>query len=189
MKRVVRMPLQVLAWAGFGLLIAAFSAGPRFSPLSADQAQLTLALAHLTDRVEPCRQLSEAERQALPPTRRVSEICERARRHLAIELSLDQELLYREILAPGGLHGDGRIYRIEQWPVSAGTWQLRLRLAEPTDVPGVRHEQVHDVFDGPESQAVSFDFTAEPGASIVLEVEDQSIRLRHAADAAPVEAP
>jgi len=177
MKPVARMPLQALAWAGFGLLIAAFSSGPRFAPLAQDQARLTLALAHLTERVEPCRQLSEAERQALPPTRRVSEICERTRRDLAIEVNLDDRTLYRATLPPGGLHRDGRIYRLEQWSIPAGSQRLWLDLAEFAQ-PGGRESK---------RQRQQFEFQAEPGASIVLEVEDHTIRLRHAVEAESAE--
>lgn len=167
MTNATQIGIQLLAWALLGALIVAFADGPSFDPLPAEHGRLTLAIAHLSERVEPCRQLSEAERMELPPTRRVTEVCERARVPVKVELVIDDRTLLAQELEPSGLHGDGRIFLVDRWVLPVGNYRIELTLAGPNTETG-RHEV--------------FEFSLPSGANAVVDVEDHEIRLRNVAD-------
>lgn len=159
--------IQLLAWSLLGALILAFADGPSFNPLPAAHGRLTLAIAHLSERLEPCRQLSEAERMELPPTRRVTEVCERARVPVRVELMVNDRTLLAQEFEPSGFHQDGRIYRVESWPLPAGNYRVELTLTGRT-AESSRHE--------------IFEFFLPAGASAVVDIEDHDIRLINVAD-------
>lgn len=162
MNSITRISIQLLAWTALAFLVGAFARGPEFDTLPPGHGQLSLALAYLSPRLEPCRQLSEEERMALPPTRRVSEVCGRTRVPVEITLTLDDRTLLARTLEPGGLHGDGRIHLVEHWPLPAGDYRAELTLRSPR-------------FDSPRTKRLSF--ILGPRAAAVIEVDDHSIRL------------
>jgi len=166
MSALPRLLLQVLTGAVLGGLIAAFSAGPEWRPVPPGHGRLTLAIAHLSDRRTPCRQLDEAERMALPPTRRVNEVCERARKALHARLVLGGEVLFEQQLEPTGLHRDGRIYRIERWALPAGRYDLEFTLTESGQARA--------------DLALQQQFELAPAAALVLDVADRTLELLHA---------
>lgn len=128
--KALRLIGQILTWAALGAFVAALAQGPGFAPYGHDQALIKFSLAHLSERLVPCRKLTEAERQELPPTRRVSELCERGRAPTIIELELDGEMLIDRRIEPAGLSDDGRAYYLEFFPVPAGEHELMLRLRD-----------------------------------------------------------
>lgn len=162
MKIVVQIGIQLLAWSLLGLLIVAFADGPPFNPLPADYGRLTLAVAHLSERGHPCRQLSERERMELPPTRRVTEVCERARVPVKIELVVNGRTLLAGAFEPSGLHDDGRVYLVESWLLPAGRYRAELTLTGRTQETS-RHEV--------------FEFFLPPDTNAVVDIEDHEIRL------------
>lgn len=162
MKTPLQIGIQLLAWSLLGFLIIAFADGPSFNPLPAEHGRLTLAIAHLSERVEPCRQLSGQERMELPPTRRVTEVCKRARVPVRVELVVNDRTLLARPFEPGGLHGDGRIYRVESWSLPTGHYRAELALTGRSEEAG-RHEV--------------FEFFLSSGANAVIDIEDHEIRL------------
>ncbi|MDT8448954.1 MAG: hypothetical protein RQ847_02155 [Wenzhouxiangellaceae bacterium] len=173
MRRGARILIRAGVWAALAVLVAAFASGPEFRLLPDGHGQLTLAIARLTDRVRPCRQLTEAERQALPPTRRVREVCERERRALFARLALDGRVLFERRLAPSGLHDDGRVYRIERWPLPAGEYVAELVLDAVAGEDRVENGT-------PVSRTLAF--RLEPGRSAVIDVGDHEVELLNVAD-------
>ncbi|QKK01424.1 MAG: hypothetical protein HND55_01425 [Pseudomonadota bacterium] len=121
---------QIMTWAAIAALIGLLGQGLAYSPYDASQALIKFSLAHLSERLVPCRQLSEAERAELPPTRRVSEVCERGRAATVVELRLNDEIVLDRIIEPAGLSGDGRSYLFERFPVPAGRYLLELKLRD-----------------------------------------------------------
>lgn len=168
MTAALRVALQAVAWLALAALVGVFAQGPAFAPVPAGHGELKFSLAHLTDRLEPCRQLTEEERQALPPTRRVREICERQRVPALIELRLDEQLLLRDSVRPVGLHSDGRAYLLKRWQLPAGTYTLDLAL---------RDSPREDGFD----YVDRFRLQLRPGDSALLELGDGDARLRQPA--------
>lgn len=167
MMKPAHIAIQLLVWAVLGLVVLALADGPSFDPLPAEHGQLTLAVAHLSERVEPCRQLSEAERMDLPPTRRVSEVCERARVPVRIELVVNGRTLLARKFQPSGFHDDGRIYLVEAWPLPAGDYRAELTLTGRTE-----DSSHHEIFE----------FTLSARTNAVVGVEDHEIRLVNIAE-------
>ncbi len=165
MSKLARIAIPLLFWTALLGLIAGFSDGPEFALLGPDSGRLTLRLAHLTERIEPCRQLSEAERMDLPPTRRVSEVCQRPRAALDLALDLDGERLLGETIAAPGLHADRRIQRLQHWPLQVGEHRLELRLANAETGAEIMQHSIH--------------FRSAPGAAAVLQVDDHRFALQH----------
>ncbi|MEX2498081.1 MAG: hypothetical protein WD397_04300 [Wenzhouxiangellaceae bacterium] len=167
MNKPAQIGIQLLTWSLLGAMILAFSDGPSFNPLPVEHGRLTLAIAHLSERVEPCRQLSEAERMELPPTRRVTEVCERARVPVRVELAVNNRTLLARAFEPSGFHEDGRIYRVERWPLPAGHYRAELTLTGRSG-----ETSGHEVFE----------FLLSPGTNAVVDIEDHEIRLLNVAE-------
>lgn len=167
MNRPAEIGIQLLAWVLLGALIVAFADGPSFDPLPAEHGRLTLAVAHLSERVEPCRQLSEAERMELPPTRRVTEVCERARIPVKVELVINGRTLVAQEFQPSGFHADGRIFLVQRWALPVGNYRAELTLTGPT---------------AETSRQEVFEFSLSSGANAVVDIEDHEIRLLNVAD-------
>lgn len=165
MKRLMRHAGQVAVWALLLIVIAAFAAGPAFSPVPEGHGELKISMAHLADRLEPCRQLTEEERMALPPTRRVTEVCERGRVPTLVRVRLDGELIIDRRVKAAGWQEDGRAYLLEFQPLPAGNYQLELALR---DSP---REQGYDM-------QRRFNLALEPGDSALLEIGDGDVVLR-----------
>lgn len=121
---------QMVVWAALFLPVGLLAQWPSFSPVPVGHGQFRLSLAHLTERLTPCHQLTVEERAALPPNMRAFERCERARAPAVIELLLDGQLLLREEVRPAGLHRDGRSYLYRIWALPAGRYPLELRLRD-----------------------------------------------------------
>lgn len=156
---------RLLAWAAFAALIAAFSQGPAFAPYGEDDALIKFSLAHLSQRLVPCRRLTEAERLALPPTRRAFEVCERGRAPTLVRLSLDGELLFEKRIEPAGLRDDGRSYYLDYFPVPAGEYRLELALRDSPREQGYDLER-------------EFRLVLAGGDAALLEVSDDAAVLR-----------
>jgi hypothetical protein len=145
-------------------LVAAFSQGPIFAPIPPDHGELKISLSHLAERLQACRQLTEEERMALPPTRRVSEICERERTSTHLQIRLDEQILINQQIRPSGLHGSGRAYFQEFVVLPAGSHQLEVLLKDGHGPDGLMLEQ-------------QFNLHLDPGASALLAIGDGEIRL------------
>lgn len=156
---------QLLAWAAFAGLIHAFAQGPAFAPYGDGEALLKFSLAHLSQRIVPCRRLSEAERIALPPTRRAFEVCERGRSPTLVRLRLDGELLLEKRIEPAGLRDDGRSYYLDYFPVPAGEYRLQLALRDSPRERGYDLER-------------EFRLVLAGGEAALLEVSDDDAVLR-----------
>lgn len=166
MNPVLRYLVQAVCWLVLAGLVGLFGQGPAFAPVPPDHGELKISLAHLAERLEQCRTLTEAEREALPPTRRVTEICERGRASTHLRVILNGQPLVDRHIQPAGWHGGGRAYFQTAMPLPAGSHTLKLELA-----------------DGDSSEAFSLQeqFSLELGAgeSALLAIGDDGARLRH----------
>lgn len=166
MSRPIRLLGQGVTWAALALLIAAFAQGPAFSPVPDGHGELKLSIARLSDRLEPCRQLTEEERQKLPPTRRAIEVCERERSPIWVRLNVDGETLTEQTIKPAGWHRDGRSYRLKFFTLPAGQYKLELALR---DSPREDGYDMHKILE----------LMLEPGDSALLEIGDGDVMLRN----------
>jgi hypothetical protein len=155
---------QALAWTFFAGITGVFAQWPAYAPLPAGHGELKLSMAHLTERLEPCVQLSQEELLALPPNMRVAERCERARAYAVLELLLDGEPLLDTRVRPVGLARGGRTYLQAHWHLPAGNYFLELRLRDTPRDEGFDKLQ-------------NFELKLTPGESALLNVGDGEARL------------
>ncbi len=161
---VLRVIGQTLVWM---LLLAPailLAQWPRHEPLPPGYGELRLSLVHTTQRLKPCRRLSPAELQALPPNMRNVEQCERARAPARTWIELAGRPLLDATVMPKGLHNDGRVYLHRRWSMPAGRYSLVLGLR---DTPG----------EGDPDHEHRFELDLKPSASALLLVGDGTVQL------------
>jgi len=156
---------QALIWFAFAAILAVLAQGPVFAPYAPDQALIKFSLAHLSQRLVPCRRLTEAERQQLPPTRRAFEVCEGGRAPTVVVLRLNGEVLLEQTIEPAGLRDEGRSYYLEYFPVPAGDHRLELAMRDTPREKG--YDRVRE-----------FRLQLAGGGSALLEVGDDEVLLR-----------
>jgi hypothetical protein len=166
MKRwsVKMMVGQAAAWLLFVALVGVFAQWPRHSALPQGHGELKLSMAHLTERMEPCVQLTAEELAALPPNMRNPERCPRERTPAVIELLVDGEPLLATAVRPVGLARGGRSYLQARWGLPAGDYELELRLRDTPRAEGfdlVQH----------------FTLSLAAGESVLLDMGDGEARL------------
>jgi hypothetical protein len=176
LPRPTQLAGQVLAWALLATITGVFAQWPAYAPLPAGHGELKLSMAHLTERLEPCVQLSPEELLALPPNMRVAERCERARAHAVVQLFIDDEPLLDAAVRPVGLARGGRTYLQAHWPLPAGNYALELRLRDTPRDEGFDKVQ-------------HFQLRLGVSESVLLDVGDGEARLvpGRAAEAPPQE--
>lgn len=140
------------------LAAAALSAWPAWQSLPPDTALVRLSFTH--SGVRNCRDRTAEELAKLPANMRNSQICDRRRAPVRIEMDIDGQSVIAADLPPSGLAGSGpsRIYRRVELP--AGSYHLTLRMRDDPSVAGFTQEAAFDIDLSPaESLAVDFDAT------------------------------
>lgn len=155
---------QGLTWTVMAAVVGALAQGPGFAPHAPGQALLRVSIAHLSERLQPCRRLTEAERAELPPTRRVREVCERGRAPTRLTLTVDGRTFLEETIEPAGMSDDGRSYLMKAFRVDPGRYVIEIELHDSPE-PG-----------GPDHQA-RFDAHLEAGRVALIEISDGGIAL------------
>jgi hypothetical protein len=162
------LPVRLVGQAAAGALFAAtaglLSQWPQYSPLPEDHGELKLSMAHLTERLEACKQLSPEELAALPPNMRIPEKCPRRRTDAVIELAFNGQMLLSESVRPVGLARGGRTYLQARWGLPAGEYELELRLRDTPRESGFDHVQ-------------RFRLELAAGESALLDVGDGEAKL------------
>lgn len=155
---------QGLTWIVFAAMVGVLAKGPHFAPHESGQALLRVSMAHLSERLAPCRQLSEAERAGLPPTRRVTEVCERGRAPTRLVLSVNGRNLLDRTVVPAGLSDNGRSYLMADFPIAPGRHRIDVQLFDAPQTEGPSHHQ-------------RFDARIEAGRATLIEIGDDGISL------------
>ncbi|MBO6948235.1 MAG: hypothetical protein JJ855_09675 [Rhodospirillales bacterium] len=128
MKRAFRIIAQGVVYCAFAVLVGYFSAAPAYRLLDDGEAQIKLSFAYGGKPVGGCRDRSAAELEALAPNMRKAQVCSRERVPLAIEFELDDKMIYKNVLPPSGIHGDGPSRMYEKFVIGAGEHKVGLRL-------------------------------------------------------------
>lgn len=140
------------------LATAAVSAWPAWQSLPPGVGVVRLSFTHSGAR--SCRDRTAEELARLPANMRDSQICERRRAPVRIEMDVDGQAAIAADLPPSGLAGSGpsRVYRALELP--AGGHHLAIRMRDDPSVQGFTHEAAFDIDLSPaESLAVDFDAT------------------------------
>ena len=164
-------PLQ---WAGQGLVYLAiallfglFSDWPRFTYFPAERAQIMLSFAHGAERKGECRRLSAEELNELAPNMRRPVVCPRERLPVLVELVIDDKPLYRDLLPPSGLSGDGPSQIHRRFVVAPGEHRITVRLRDSARSEGFDYDRSETVVLR-EQQNFVIDFRADRGGFVFM---------------------
>jgi len=145
MSKPFRILGQVIAYAVFAGVIGYFATSPAYTHLDPGLALIKLSFSHAGQHKGECRQLTPEEFAKLPPNMRRALDCPRERLPLQVELELDEKLLYREVLPPSGLAGDGASMAYSKFPVAPGTHHLVARLRDSDRPTGYDYEKEAEI--------------------------------------------
>ena len=145
MRDLIRFSLQGLIYTAFVLAIGYFSFWPRYEYSSPDVTVVKVSLSHATERVEPCVELTPQEIAKLAPNMRRTEICERQRLPLVLELELDGEIAIQLKARPSGLWEDGNASIYERFEMPPGTHRITARLRDSARSEGWDYTHTEDV--------------------------------------------
>ena len=136
---------QVVFLTAVVAFIGYFSANPVYRQTPEGMAQIKLSFAHGAHRTQECRRLTPQEIAKLPPNERRPHTCDRERLPVQIQLAVDGEILYDEILQPTGLSNDGPARTYKKFLVPAGTRTVSARLTDSKREQGFDYEADHTV--------------------------------------------
>ncbi len=154
------MRLAFYACCGAGL--AYCSAAPGFQPLPPDTALLRLSMQIAGARVEPCRALTTADIERMPPNRRHVEKCPRERAEVQVRLFVDAVPLVDETLTPKGFARDGSATIYRRLVLPAGRHRVRAEVNEDARQSTFQHVREASVEMVPGSVLI-VDFNGEAG--------------------------
>ncbi len=160
MSRAVRLALGTLLTVAVVVGAAVLSAWPAWRTIPEGTAVVKLAFSHGGQR--QCRELTAEELEDLPPNMRRTEVCDRERPPVRVELEIDGETVFAGDLPPTGLAGDGPSQVYESFVVPAGTHELAVRLSDDPAKEGFEYTATREVTLAPE-QNLAIDFAPEQG--------------------------
>ena len=118
---------------------------------------LVLSVKHHGTQSDSCRPLTEEEISSRPKHMQQSEICDRRRADVVIEVEVDDEVLYSQAHAPGGLSGDGPAVTLDALDLPPGDRNVVVRIADTHDGEWRFEESWHLPFGAGERQVILFD--------------------------------
>ncbi|MDZ7751017.1 MAG: hypothetical protein U5S82_04995 [Gammaproteobacteria bacterium] len=134
--RAKRLALQALNYAMFMAVVWYFSFSPPYRQLAADEAVVTVAFGHTSERIAPCVALTPDELAQLAPNMRKPMDCPRERSPVTLELRLDGEVFAREVIQPPGLYRDQRIDVFREVTAREGAHRLSILMNDDASVEG-----------------------------------------------------
>jgi len=118
--------------------VAWLSASPAWRSVPENMALVRLSFTHSGDRSASCRDRTPEELAKLPPNMRQTQICDRRRPPIYVELEVDGTLIYAEQSPPSGLAGSGpsRLYERLLLPTGSHVLTVRMRDNPASDTFG-----------------------------------------------------
>ena len=132
---------QAIIYGAVAVLLGYFSTSPAYERFPADKAQLVLSFTHVGERATPCRKLTREEIEEMAANMRRTEVCERERLPLYVELALGGETLLSASLSPTGLSRDGAAQLHRRFTVAPGRHILRVGLRDSARETGFDYER------------------------------------------------
>jgi hypothetical protein len=158
---------QIVAYGLFVALLGAFASGPAYQHQAADQATIKLSLRHTGQLLGECRQRSPEEMLAMPANMRLADECPRERSPILLELDVDGDLAYSEVLQARGIHNDGRASAYHRMTVPAGEIRVDVRLKDHIEAEDFHFEGSHQIDLAP-AQVLVIDFDEQQGRFVFL---------------------
>lgn len=162
MNSILRYVVQVIAYAGFAVVIGYLSFWPQYQYASPELAVVKLSLSHATERVVPCVKLTPQEVAELAPNMRRTQSCERQRLPLLLQLDVDGERAYDLEATPSGLWEDGPASVYERFNLPAGAHTITVRMRDSAQVDTWDYTETEDVVLEP-GRYLTITFKAENG--------------------------
>jgi len=153
---------QFVFFVGVVAFIGYFSSQPIYQQIPDGMAQIKMSFAHGGARKIDCRKLTSAEIAKLPANERRPNNCTRERIPVHVQLTLDGELLYDDLLEATGLSKDGPSRTYQKLIVPAGPHTIIARLRDTKRASGFDYETTHQVVLKP-LQNLAVDFKADTG--------------------------
>jgi len=145
MSGVLRYLGQGAVYGLFAALIGTLSMYPVYDPFPPGHALVKLSLAYAGKPKGDCHRRTPEELAKLAPNMRKPFVCPRRRLPLLIELEMDGAVLYRDVLKPTGLAGDGPSRAYRRFTVPAGEHRLVARLRDTDRADGFDHARAEKV--------------------------------------------
>ena len=162
-RRAAHLALGTFATTAIIAGVAVLSAWPTYRTVPQGTALLKLSFSHGGAR--SCRDLTDQELAKLPPNMRRTEICDRERQPVFVELDLDGETVYRASLPPSGIAGDGPSRVYQRFVLPAGEHDVAVRLRDTSRAQGFDHTAERRISLAPE-QSFAIDFHMVAGGFI-----------------------
>jgi len=164
-NKYISLLIQTLFYSAIGLAVVYFAAAPPYRYFPEDQALIKMSFKHTGEPLEECQRLTSKEIAKLPRDERKPTTCERGRHRLEVEVLLDGETIYSEILLPSGLFADGpaKVYLTRR--VAAGTHRITVRMNDSGRAEGFDFEKTQVMELGPREILV-IDFAPEAGGFV-----------------------
>lgn len=112
-------------------------------PVADDRALLRLSWSGRPERIERCRELSDAELARIPAHMRQRVECEGSSAQYLVRVWHGASLLSQDTLSGGGFRGDRAIYMLREYRLAPGTQQIAVEMAR-TDSTEVEDEEPED---------------------------------------------
>lgn len=130
MLRVARICLQIVLYAAFAVVVAWLATDPPYRYADPGTASIKVSLSHAADRIEPCVELTPEQIAELAMNMRRTEVCERERLPLVMELDVDGERVLEIVAQPSGLWNDGPSSIYERFSIAPGEHTITARLRD-----------------------------------------------------------
>lgn len=167
MAKIFKYFGQAIAYTLFAIPVGYFATQPAYTHLDPGKAQIKLSFGHAGEHKTECRQRTQQELDELAPNMRRPTDCPRGRVPVLVELELDGELLYRKVLPPSGLAGDGVSTAYMTFAVKPGRHQLVARLRDSRRTEGFDYEKASAITLSPRQNFV-VDFHPSTGGFLFL---------------------
>ena len=162
MSDIIRYTGQFLFFALIAVFIGYFSNQPVYRQFPDGKAQIKLGFAHGAARKIDCRKLSSREIAKLPANERRPNNCTRERIPIHIQLMVDNQPVYDDLLRATGLFRDGPGRAYKKFIVPAGPHSITVRLRDSKRTSGFDYEATRQVT-LERYQSLAIDFKADTG--------------------------
>lgn len=127
---------QAVIYVGMALWLGYFANMPVYTHLDPELALIKLSVIHSAKRKSECRKRTQEELDAMNPNMRKPYDCPRERLPIHIELLLDGELIYDEVLQAAGLSKGSQTRAYQRIPAASGEHDLVVRMVDSARTEG-----------------------------------------------------
>jgi hypothetical protein len=160
----IKMVGQLIVIGALFAGVAVLSNRPVYRQTPSGTGIIMLAFVHANRRTE-CRRLTPEEIAKLAPNMRRTQDCPRERRPLFVELDVGGHTIYQASLRPTGIAGDGPSRVYQRFVMSAGQYDVAVRMRDTPRADGFDHERQEHVALATDQMLV-IDFREESGEFI-----------------------